>query len=866
MDRDATYFEQEAIWAADLHAGERDCIGLIERFWPADAHTMLDAGAGAGRLLNNLSIPAATWACDLSVTALRKVQAPAAAARVTKLPFRNRTFDLTLCSNVLEHLSDADLEIAFAELERVSSKYVLIVSPIHEPMQTQLTLCHSCGCQFHPNGHRRSFTPADFEKAMPGFQTEVVSFFAEPFLVTSLISASAERALGNDLHAFAGALCPNCGWIAPESPPAPQVGAGLWDLGLEPGAPNDASLRLPSSALVLLRRANPENRAADGAAPLSRLRLQSATTDAVSATLRARSPGVIHFDTRLDAIGPAVDAGCLVVETGSAWHFDKNSMPYMAADEEEDRYALFLVPAAQALAADAVTLQYSGGSSTGVELQLYDAISGYIPLGTFGEQAEPGEEGRQTTSLALPALVRPGGLMAIFRLFLPRGGTGRVAFEHIALSPGGEGGSLEITIQNSSHELPLAEAAREFEGSFAVTSDHFVKVTADATALGCRTGSVWLGEGQSVSVPAWLFKPAAKAPARSIAEQRITLRLGEDLRRLLWRRHDGRRLAPDAWAMIVDSLARISGLETQEIWQLIDRPEAAAKGAVVPSDQLTALNEAAAALNQLAEETEAKRVRAETLLIERDGTIAELSAEMKRLTDHAGAIEARRAEAELALKDRDKTIAALSEKHAQLVENANRVEERRAKTDALLQERDAMIARLSAEHTQATEEANTIEARRAKADALLQERDAMIARLSAEHTQATEEANTIEARRIKAEAMLKERDTTIAGLSAEAERLKALLEAGHVEREQSAADKADREIAVSRLTTDLARLEADAWERSAVLQSVKEETERVLQTLAQRDKDVGELNERVHTLATRYRWLETARRTIQRKP
>ena len=111
----------------------------------------------------------------------QEIRAPSAAALVTTLPFRDRSFDLSLCSNVLEHLTEPDLARAFGELARVSSKYVMIVSPIGEPMETQLTTCQRCGCQFHPNGHRRGFKVPDFEAGLPEFATETVSFFAEPF-------------------------------------------------------------------------------------------------------------------------------------------------------------------------------------------------------------------------------------------------------------------------------------------------------------------------------------------------------------------------------------------------------------------------------------------------------------------------------------------------------------------------------------------------------------------------------------------------------------------------------------------------------------------------------------------------------------
>src|SRR5215212_9444344 len=105
---DRSYFDQDRIWDSQVNPGERECISLIERLWPADATSLLDAGAGAGRVINALKIPAEIVACDLSHTALKRVQAPSVVSLVTALPFRDRSFDAVLCSNVLEHLTTTD--------------------------------------------------------------------------------------------------------------------------------------------------------------------------------------------------------------------------------------------------------------------------------------------------------------------------------------------------------------------------------------------------------------------------------------------------------------------------------------------------------------------------------------------------------------------------------------------------------------------------------------------------------------------------------------------------------------------------------------------------------------------------------------
>ncbi len=52
-------------------------------------------------------------------------------ADVTKLPFKNDEFELTLCCEVLEHLPFEEFKKSLLELSRVSSKYVLVTVPDH---------------------------------------------------------------------------------------------------------------------------------------------------------------------------------------------------------------------------------------------------------------------------------------------------------------------------------------------------------------------------------------------------------------------------------------------------------------------------------------------------------------------------------------------------------------------------------------------------------------------------------------------------------------------------------------------------------------------------------------------------------------
>jgi len=103
------------------------------------ATSVLDAGCAEGFVSRSLR---QTWAAqvafygvDMDGAALRRGQTltpwmQRAHANVMRLPFADEQFDLVLCNEVLEHLTDPGT--ALRELHRVTRRYVLLSVP-HEP-------------------------------------------------------------------------------------------------------------------------------------------------------------------------------------------------------------------------------------------------------------------------------------------------------------------------------------------------------------------------------------------------------------------------------------------------------------------------------------------------------------------------------------------------------------------------------------------------------------------------------------------------------------------------------------------------------------------------------------------------------------
>jgi len=141
----------------------RDTIALI----PPGSSSLLDVGCGRGDLLHEIDLPF-TVGTDLARRGIRHVRRPAAISSMLQLPFPDRSFDVVLCAETLEHLDPSDLSRAAEELQRVARRCVLVTVPFDENLLETSHRCPRCGTMFHLYGHQSVFTPKRLEVLFPG--------------------------------------------------------------------------------------------------------------------------------------------------------------------------------------------------------------------------------------------------------------------------------------------------------------------------------------------------------------------------------------------------------------------------------------------------------------------------------------------------------------------------------------------------------------------------------------------------------------------------------------------------------------------------------------------------------------------------
>lgn len=209
------YYEQSVFWDCDYSKipGESERIEEIMAAIPADVEDILDAGCGNGFLLNAISNKShyrRLAGVDMSETALKFVKTEKIKGSISSLPFGDKSFDLVVCAEVMEHLPFSVFNDALRQLQRVSRKYILVTVPNSEDSENGTVMCHHCFCCFNPSFHIRNFTPEKMKTLFGEFtlqQIKEIGPKSRIYAIPAFLRRSGENRPPNN------SVCPQCGYI-----------------------------------------------------------------------------------------------------------------------------------------------------------------------------------------------------------------------------------------------------------------------------------------------------------------------------------------------------------------------------------------------------------------------------------------------------------------------------------------------------------------------------------------------------------------------------------------------------------------------------------------------------------------------------
>ena len=192
---------------------EHERLTDLMRIVPRGHSSLLDAGARDGRMSELLAPFFKTvTALDLEKPDICTENVTAVQGDVTHLDFPDNSFDVVLCTEVLEHIPPESLRKACSEISRAAGHCVVIGVPYDQDLRVAKTTCRSCGRVNPPWGHVNVFNEEMLKKLFDTLAHTHTSFVGKIPFRTNFLSAFLIDLAGNPWGAYGeDQKCLHCG-------------------------------------------------------------------------------------------------------------------------------------------------------------------------------------------------------------------------------------------------------------------------------------------------------------------------------------------------------------------------------------------------------------------------------------------------------------------------------------------------------------------------------------------------------------------------------------------------------------------------------------------------------------------------------
>ncbi|MDJ0694075.1 glycosyltransferase [Mastigocoleus sp. MO_188.B34] len=207
------YYNQANLWNKEPEAYQIQVLADILSLIPENIASILDVGCGDGFVTNALPNEMRVVGLDSSEEALKSVIKEHSIGSITDIPFTQKSFDLVMANDVIEHLPEEVYLKGVYELFRVAEKFVLITVPHAEQIEKSFAKCADCGYVYHINHHQRSFREGDLIDLCPQ-EWEVIEVRYSGDITRPPLDPTLQ--LQHEIQIYSeseNCVCPNCGSI-----------------------------------------------------------------------------------------------------------------------------------------------------------------------------------------------------------------------------------------------------------------------------------------------------------------------------------------------------------------------------------------------------------------------------------------------------------------------------------------------------------------------------------------------------------------------------------------------------------------------------------------------------------------------------